>query len=96
MSRSTKPKPFKIEIRRDPPTKRHPEGDIDEIVGRGFLHLERMSPSHFCLLFYAATGETLCLDIGPTRRGNCSRLPHVGASVSWHEWQPSKRTRRVR
>lgn len=76
-----------IEVRRDPPSRSVPEGDIDEICGRGEFHLERMNDSAFALMLYGEHGDTMCVWFGPVRQASRKngRQPHVRVTVGWHE-----------
>jgi hypothetical protein len=77
------PKP--IEVRRDPPTRREPDGAIDEICGSGRFHLERMSDDTIALLLDGDAGDTLCVLLEPKRRPRRGSAPHVRARILWVE-----------
>lgn len=74
-----------IEIWRDLPTKACPEGDIDEIVGIGQFHLERMGNDEFALILYGQDGDTMCVLLGPKHRPKRGSAKHVRAFLSWRE-----------
>lgn len=74
-----------IEVRRDPPTKRFPEGDVDEICGTGTFHVERMNDSQIALILYAADGETMSVMFEPKIWPKRGHAKHVAARVVWHE-----------
>lgn len=74
----------RIEVRRDPPSARHP-GEIDEIVGSGTFHLERMNESQFALLLYGAAGESMCVMVEPRIVPKRGAWKHVKARIDWHD-----------
>lgn len=81
-----------IEIRRDPPSKACPEGEVDEVVGRGFLHLERMGHSQFMLIFYGEQGDELRLMLEPKVWPKRGRAAHVRARVWAYDAAAPRRT----
>lgn len=75
-----------IEVRRDLQTRSCPEGDIDEICGKGEFHLERMEDSVFALMLYGDAGDTMCVWLTPKRWSKKNgQAPHIKAAVSWHD-----------
>lgn len=74
-----------IEIRRDAPLKQDAEGAIDEIVGRGSFHLERMSDAEFALILESEDGDRLCVMIIPKVWPKHGRPKHIAARIFWHD-----------
>lgn len=85
-------KKTEIEVRRDPPSVGEPQGEIDEICGRGDFHLERMSDSEFALMLYGEKGDTMCVWLTPKRQPSRGVARHVRATVGWHD-TPAERQR---
>ena len=88
-----KQKTAKIEVRRDPPTRRHPEGDIDEICGTGTFHLERVDSGLISLMLYGEAGDTMSVWLEPKRQPTRASRPHIQARVVWHEVPAKKGSR---